>query len=119
MNKRVSIQKIAAWILVANIALITHNSLAMFTVLKKPALRPVKTISYTQRKSSTYPFILSEPCYMALIKQNKKNKEKLRMLKNNPDANIREIWQLEDKIKKDSRMIISSKLHKTSDEIAE
>lgn len=118
MNKIILLKKAAAVILLANLALITHDSQAMLLASTKPGVRTLKTTTYAHRKSSTYPFILTEPCYIALCKQNKKNKEKLRILRQNPDASIRDIWRLEDKIKKDTCMIVSFKQN-ISDETTE
>ncbi len=111
-------KKITVYLFIANLGLMTSNSLCMLTVLSKSTFRPSKTTPYIQRRSFTSTLPLSKERYAAICKENKKNKERLQSLRQDPYANLREIWRLEDKIKSNRRILAASNL-KILDETTE
>jgi len=119
MNKlEKNFMKIIPYIFIAHMAFMASNSLCMLTVLTKPSFRTSKTIFCTQQRSFCSIPTLSPERYMALCNQSKRNKEKLRKLQQDPNANLRDIWRLKDTITKNHRILAASKLN-SSDEVTE
>jgi len=112
MNKleRNSMKKIISYIFIAHIAFMASNSVCMLTVLTKSKYRSSKTTLYSQQRGFGSIPILSKERYRALLKKNKTDKEKLRLLKQRSDSNPKEIDKLQRLIGKNRLFLMTCQI---------